>query len=64
MGQLGGGTMAMKMEQKALDLLKAFERAGKSVSRITVEGRRIELELSKLVEKDEFAGIDMRNDKT
>ncbi|MGR3795693.1 hypothetical protein [Vannielia sp. SX4] len=53
----------MKIEQKALDLLNAFERAGKSVGRVTIEGRKIELVLSRPKEGDEFEGIDMRHGK-
>lgn len=52
-----------KIETKALDLVDAFERAGKSVGRVTIEGRRIELVLSRPKEGDEFEGIDMRHDK-
>jgi hypothetical protein len=40
-----------------------FEAAGKTVSRITIEGKRIELELAKQQDADEFAGLDMRYDK-
>jgi len=53
-----------RIEQRALSLLKAFESAGKAVSRVTVEGKRIELVLSKEREDDEYAGIDMRHDQT
>ena len=38
--------MAATIEQNALGLLKAFENAGKPVSRVTIEGRKIELVLS------------------
>jgi hypothetical protein len=55
---------AGNVEQKALSLVNTFERAGKKVSRITVEGRRIEIELHTREEFDEFEGIDMRHDKT
>lgn len=55
---------AGNFEQKALSLVNTFERAGKKVSRITVEGRRIEIELHTLEEFDEFEGIDMRHGKT
>lgn len=51
------------IEQKALGLLNAFERAGKSVARVTVEGRKIELVLSQVREADEFERIDMRHDQ-
>lgn len=50
------------IEQKVLGLLNAFERAGKSVTRVTIEGRKIELVLSADKEEDEFARIDMRYD--
>lgn len=53
-----------KIEQKALELLNAFERAGKSVGRVTIEGRKIELVLSAPKDRDEFEGIDMRHDET
>jgi len=52
------------LEQKALELLTTFEKAGKLVRRVTIEGRRIELELSSREELDEFDRIDMRHDKT
>jgi hypothetical protein len=51
------------VEQRALGLLRVFEAAGKTVSRITIEGKRIELELAKQQDADEFAGLDMRYDK-
>ncbi|MBW4974951.1 hypothetical protein KZZ08_15065 [Roseovarius mucosus] len=35
-----------KLEQSALSLLAAFENAGKSVSRVIVEGKKIEIVLS------------------
>jgi predicted metalloenzyme YecM len=53
-----------KLEQSALSLLAAFESAGKSVSRVIVDGRRIELVLSKEHDADDFDRIDMRHDKT
>jgi hypothetical protein len=53
-----------KIEQSALSLLAAFENAGKSVSRVIVEGKRIELVLSTEHDADEFDRIDMRHDKT
>lgn len=55
---------AASLEKKALGLLKAFEAAGKSVSRVVVDGRRIELELSTGESVDEFDRVDMRHDKT
>lgn len=50
-----------KIEAQALSLLKAFEKAGKSVSRVTVDGRRIEIELAKHEDADEFDRIEMRH---
>ena len=55
---------AATIEQKALGLLKAFEHAGKHVSRITIDGRKIELVLSEPKATDEFDRIDMRHGKT
>lgn len=54
---------AAKLEQTALSMLRALERAGKPVSRITVEGRRIEFEFAKGDDADDFDRIDMRYDK-
>ncbi len=53
-----------KIDQRALSLITSFEKAGRSISRVTIEGRRIELELSKEQDSDEFDRIDMRHDKT
>lgn len=53
-----------KLEMEALSVLNAFERAGKIVSRVTIDGRRIELELATGENPDEFDRIDMRHDKT
>lgn len=49
---------------KALDLLLAFERAGKPVSSVIVDGHKVELVLTQPVTQDEFDRIDMRHDKT
>ncbi len=56
--------MSGTIEQKALGLVRAFERAGKSVSRFCVDGRKIELVLGHDKPADEFERIDMRYDKT
>jgi hypothetical protein len=48
---------------KALKLLNAFEKAGKPVARIVVDGRRIEIELVRAETRDEFDRIDMRHGK-
>ena len=53
-----------KTEQAALSLLKAFESAGQPVSRVIVDGKRIELELAISDDRDEFDRIDMRHGKT
>ena len=52
------------VEKKAISLLKTLEAAGKSVSSIAVEGRRIEIVLTSGDRMDEFDGIDMRHGKT
>lgn len=52
------------IEEKALRLLNAFERAGRSVGRVTVDGKKIELVLVDPAAMDEFERIDMRHDKT
>jgi len=51
------------IEQKALGLLKAFESAGKSVRSVTIDGRKIELNLATDASQDEFDRIDMRHGK-
>jgi len=53
-----------KLEQSALSLLNAFENAGKSVSRVIIEGRKIEIVLTKEHDADDFDRIDMRHGKT
>ncbi|MGH1452111.1 MAG: hypothetical protein ACRBBV_02990 [Paracoccaceae bacterium] len=54
---------ATSIEQKALSLLKAFEGAGKSVTRVAIDGRKIEIVLAEQNQTDEFEGIDMRHGK-
>ncbi|WP_292025457.1 hypothetical protein [Maritimibacter sp. UBA3975] len=55
----------MKIEEKALSLLRAFEGSGRPVSSIVIDGRKIEVVLRQsLHERDEFEGIDMRHGKT
>ncbi len=56
--------MSATVEQKALSLLRAFERAGKIVGSVAIEGRKIELVLLAQNEPDEFEKVDMRYDKT
>lgn len=64
-GALGREMMAKaSMETKALSLLQAFERSGKSVTSVIVEGRKIELVFSQPSPEDEFEGINMRHGKT
>ncbi len=55
---------AGSLEKKALSLLETLEKAGKSVSKIAVEGRRIEIVLASGESVDEFDRIDMRHGKT
>ncbi|MEP4038261.1 hypothetical protein [Pseudophaeobacter sp.] len=50
-------------EQKAIKLLEALEHAGKSVSSVVVEGRRIEVKFEGCLPSDEFAKIEMRHGK-
>ena len=52
------------LEKRALSLLAALEGAGKSVSGIAIEGRRIEIVLSSGETFDEFEKIEMRHGKT
>ena len=52
------------IEEKALRLLSAFERAGRTVGRVTVDGRKIELVLMTEQSTDEFERIDMRHGET
>lgn len=53
-----------KIEDKALRLLRAFERAGRPVGRVTVDGRKIEIVFAETPTLDEFERINMRHDKT
>jgi hypothetical protein len=52
------------IENKALRLLNAFERDGKSVGRVTIEGKKIELVLTNGPATDEFERVNMRHGKT
>ena len=55
---------AVRLEQKAMRMLETLERAGKSVTRVTLEGKRIEFELGAVKDaEDEFEGIDLRHDQ-
>ncbi|MCK0103336.1 hypothetical protein [Pseudohalocynthiibacter sp. F2068] len=54
---------ATTTEQKAIRLLQALERAGKSVSSVVVEGRRIEVKFEGVPTVDEFERIEMRHGK-
>ena len=42
-------------------MMTAFEKAGKTVSRVTVDGRRIEIDLAAKDVRDEFDRIDMHH---
>lgn len=55
--------MASNIEIKALSIIEAFERSGKKVSRVILDGRRIEVELVCVEEQDIFSDIDMRYGK-
>lgn len=52
-----------KIEDRALRYLAAFERAGRQVGCVTIEGKKIELILIELGEVDEFERVDMDYDK-
>lgn len=52
---------ATTTEQKAIRLLEALERAGKAVTSVVVEGRRIEVKFEGGTTADEFDRIDMRH---
>jgi hypothetical protein len=53
-----------KIEQQALRMLDDLERRGRSVSRVTIEGKRVEFEFAKSEEgSDEFDGLDMKYGK-
>ena len=45
-------------------MLSQFEGSGRTVRRVTIDGRRIEFELEVDRNSDEFDQIDMRHDKT
>ena len=51
------------IEEKALRLLRTFERAGRSVGRVTVDGKKIEIVFIEPNSLDEFDRINMRHDK-
>jgi hypothetical protein len=55
---------ATNIEQRALGLLNAFENAGKTVSRVSIDGRKIEIVLTANKKTDEYEGIDMHHGKT
>lgn len=55
--------MAPKIEAKALSIIDAFERSGKKVRKVILDGRRIEVELVDVDVQDSFAQIDMRYGK-
>lgn len=52
------------IEDKALRLLRIFERAGRSVGRVIVDGKKIEIVFTEPNSLDEFERINMRHDKT
>ena len=52
------------IEQRALSLVNAFEKSGRTVTGITIDGKKIELVLDIVQPIDEFDKIGMRHDKT
>ena len=64
-GTQGYTAMARKtIEEKALNLLHTFERAGRPVGRVTVDGKKIEIVFTAPNSPDEFERLNMRHDKT
>ncbi|WP_417247392.1 MULTISPECIES: hypothetical protein [Celeribacter] len=61
---VGKNMAGSSIEQKAIGLLQAFEKAGKSVSRVMIDGKKVELYFEQPKAIDEFDRIDMRHDKT
>ncbi len=55
---------AVKLEQAAMRFLSELESKGKQVTRIVIEGKRIEFDLAGSDKLDEFERIDMRHGKT
>lgn len=51
------------IEDKALRLLAAFEREGRPVGRVIIDGKKVELVLAERVQVDEFERIDMTHGK-
>ena len=56
--------MSVTVEQKALGLVQAFERAGKLVKSVTIDGRKVQLVLADHKPADDFDEVDMRHGKT
>lgn len=54
---------ATKTHQQALSFLNTLEKAGKSVSRVTIDGRKIMVDLAKPEAPDEFDEVEMRYDQ-
>ena len=52
------------IEQRALSLVNAFEKSGRTVASITIDGKKIELVLAIAQSSDEFDRIGMRHDQT
>ncbi|MBY6089506.1 hypothetical protein [Maritimibacter alkaliphilus] len=61
---VGEKMAATSIEQKALGLLEAFERSGRAVRAVTIDGRKISLVLLGQQQDDEFDRIDMTHGKT
>lgn len=54
----------LKVEVRALEMLKAFEDAGKPVGSVLIEGQKIQLVFTRSNDVDDFDRVDMRYDKT
>lgn len=53
----------MKTEDRALKYVHAFERDGKTVRKVLIDGRKIELTLDDGTALDEFDAVDMSREK-
>lgn len=57
--------MKTDVADRALSLLRTFEKAGRPVKRVVIDGRKLEFEFARGEDsQDEFDGIDMRHDQT
>ena len=53
-----------RIEEKALRLLRTFERSGRIIGRVTIEGKKIELVFAEPDVPDDYERLDFNHDKT